>query len=233
MSEITAIVIFLLFAVYIGVQIVKNFLLRQLNSGLSRRDYEAVEKLAQMPASRRLLGQYTCDLYQLRALYLDKDVPRFEEMLQHMMATEYKNPADKKSFLEQYYHTFLLKENRKYADWLLDEIRKTGDEPFIRYNEQAYEVMLNRRSDLIETMDAQIDSKKYYGFPLGVILFMIARQYEYIHDTKHAIISYKNAKVCFPPKALYVPAIQESLRRLEQPDGEERGVRASSAAAAK
>lgn len=159
MSEITAIVIFLLFAVYIGVQIVKNFLLRQLNSGLSRRDYEAVEKLAQMPASRRLLGQYTCDLYQLRALYLDKDVPRFEEMLQHMMATEYKNPADKKSFLEQYYHTFLLKENRKYADWLLDEIRKTGDEPFIRYNEQAYEVMLNRRSDLIETMDAQIDSK--------------------------------------------------------------------------
>lgn len=226
MSEITAIVIFLLFAVYIGVQIVKNFLLRQLNSGLSRRDYEAVEKLAQMPASRRLLGQYTCDLYQLRALYLDKDVPRFEEMLQHMMATEYKNPADKKSFLEQYYHTFLLKENRKYADWLLDEIRKTGEEPFIRYNEQAYEVMLNRRSDLIETMDAQIDSKKYYGFPLGVILFMIARQYEYIHDTKHAIISYKNAKVCFSPKALYIPAIEKSLGRLEQPDGGEQGVRA-------
>ena len=82
-------------------------------------------------------------------------------------------------------------------------------------------------------MDAQIDSKKYYGFPLGVILFMIARQYEYIHDTKHAIISYRNAKVCFPPKALYVPAIQESLRRLEQPDGEEQSVRASSAAAAK
>ena len=233
MSEITAIVIFLLFAVYIGVQIVKNFLLRQLNSGLSRRDYEAVEKLAQMPASRRLLGQYTCDLYHLRALYLDKDVPRFEEMLQHMMATEYKNPTDKKSFLEQYYHTFLLKENRKYADWLLDEIRKTGEEPFIRYNEQAYEVMLNRRSDLIETMDAQIDSKKYYGFPLGVILFMIARQYENIHDTKHAIICYRKAKVSFPPKAHYVPDIQESLRRTEQPDGEEQGVRASSAAAAK
>ena len=219
MSVITATVIFLLFACYIGVQLVKNFQLRQLNTCLKSRDYASVEKLADMPVSRRLLGQYTCDLYKLRALYLDKDVTRFDQMLEHMAAAEYKNPADKKSFLEQYYHTFLLKENKKYADWLLDEIRKTGDELFIRYNEQAYEVMINKRSDLIQTMDAQIDSKKYYGFPLGVILFMIAKQYEYIHDTKHAIISYKNAKVCFPPKALYVPAIQESLGRLEQMDG--------------
>ena len=219
MSVITATVIFLLFACYIGVQLVKNFQLRQLNTCLKSRDYASVEKLADMPVSRRLLGQYTCDLYKLRALYLDKDVTRFDQMLEHMAATEYKNPADKKSFLEQYYHTFLLKENKKYADWLLDEIRKTGDELFIRYNEQAYDVMINKRSDLIQTMDAQIDSKKYYGFPLGVILFMIAKQYEYIHDTKHAIISYKNAKVCFPPKALYVPAIQESLGRLKQMDG--------------
>ena len=219
MSVITATVIFLLFACYIGVQLVKNFQLRQLNTCLKSRDYASVEKLADMPVSRRLLGQYTCDLYKLRALYLDKDVTRFDQMLEHMAATEYKNPADKKSFLEQYYHTFLLKENKKYADWLLDEIRKTGDEPFILYNEQAYDVMINKRSDLIQTMDAQIDSKKYYGFPLGVILFMIAKQYEYIHDTKHAIISYKNAKVCFPPKALYVPAIQESLGRLKQMDG--------------
>lgn len=226
MSVITATVIFLLFACYIGVQLVKNFQLRQMNTCLKSRDYASVEKMADMPMSRRLLGQYTCDLYKLRAMYLDKDVPRFEEMLQYMIAAEYKNPADKKSFLEQYYHTFLLKENRKYADWLLDAIRKTGDEPFILYNEQAYEVMINKRSDLIETMDAQIDSKKYYGFSLGVILFMIARQYEYIHDTKHAIISYKNAKVCFSPKALYIPAIEKSLGRLKQPDGGEQGVRA-------
>ena len=115
----------------------KNFQLRQLNGSLGRKDYETVEKLADMPMSRRLLGEYTCDLYKLRALYLAQDITRFEEMLQHMIAATYKNPADKKSFLEQYFHTFLLKENKRYVDWLLEAIRQTGDEKLIRYTEQA------------------------------------------------------------------------------------------------
>ena len=226
MSAITASVIFLLFACYVGVQVMKNFQLRQLNGSLGRKDYETVEKLADMPMSRRLLGEYTCDLYKLRALYLARDTERFEEMLRHMIAATYKNPADKKSFLEQYFHTFLLKENQKYVDWLLDAIRKTGDEKFIRYTEQAYEVMINKRSDLIDTMDAQIDAKQYYGFPLGVILFMIAKQFEYLGDEENAGINYRNAKVCFPPKAIYIPVIQESLKRLGQPDDIQEGMRA-------
>lgn len=226
MSAITASVIFLLFACYVGVQVIKNFQLRQLNGSLGRKDYETVEKLADMPMSRRLLGEYTCDLYKLRALYLDQDKSRFEDMLHHMIATMYKNPADKKSFLEQYFHTFLLKENRKYVDWLLEAIRQTGDEKFIRYTEQAYEVMINQRNDLIETMDAQIDAKQYYGFRLGVILFMIAKQFERLGDEENAGINYRSAKVCFPPKAIYIPVIRESLRCLGQPEDIQEGMRA-------
>lgn len=225
MSAITASVIFLLFACYVGVQVMKNFQLRQLNGSLGRKDYETVEKLADMPMFRKLLGDYTCDLYKLRGLYLARDTERFEQMLHDMIAATYKNPADKKSFLEQYFHTFLLKENKKYVDWLLDAIRQTGDEKLIRYTEQAYEVIINKRSDLIDTMNEQIDAKQYYGFPLGVILFMIARQYEYLGDEENAGINYRNAKVCFPPKAIYIPAIQESLKRLGQTDDIQEGMR--------
>lgn len=191
-----------------------------MNAGLKRKDYEAVRKLADMSMSRRLAGEYTCDLYKLRALYLEQDVPAFEDMLRHMMETTYKNPANKKSFLEQYFHTFLIKGNAKYAGWLLEAIRNMGDEKFTRYNEQAYEVMINKRSDLIEVMDKQIDAKQYYGFPLGVILFMIAKQYEYLHNTENAGIYYRNAKICFHPKAIYVPVIDKCLQQLEQPTGE-------------
>lgn len=221
MSALTASVIFLLFAIYVGFQVGKNFLLRSMNKALAKKDCETVEKLADMAMSRRLLGAYTCDLYKLRALYLGKDVPRFEAMLQAMIAARYKNPADKKSFLEQYFHTFLLKENKQYAGWLLEAIRDFGDALFTRYNEQAYAVMIDKRSDLIETMDSQIDAKQYYGFPLGVILFMIARQYEYLDDTDNAVLYYNNAKICFHPKAIYIPAIQDSLKRLAQPGVEE------------
>lgn len=221
MSAATVSVIFILFAVYVGFQVVKNFQLRNLNKALAQKDYDLVEKLAVMGLSRKLLGQYNCDLYQLRALYLGEDVPRFEALLRQMIATEYKNPADKKSFLEQYFHTFLLRENKQYADWLLEAIRAFGDEVFTRYNEQAYAVMIEKRSDLIETMDHQIDAKQYYGFSLGVILFMIARQYEYLNDTANAVLYYKNAKICFHPKAIYVPVIESCIERLEQPEERE------------
>lgn len=228
MSGITAAVIFLLFACYLGIQVFKNFQLRQLNVSLKAKDYETVEKLADMSMTRKLLGDYTCDLYKLRALYLAQDIAHFEEMLQHMIAATYKNPADKKSFLEQYFHTFLLKENQKYADWLLEAIRQSGDEKLIRYTEQAYEVMFHKRTDLIETMDAQVDAKQYYGFPLGVVLFMIGKQYEYLGDEENAGSYYRSAKVCFHPRALYIPVIRDSLKRLGQPEDIQEGMRAQS-----
>ena len=131
-----------------------------MNAGLRSKDYETVEKLADMAMSRRLQGEYTCDLYKLRALYLAQDTDRFEDMLHRMIAATYKNPADKKSFLEQYFHTFLLKENRKYADWLLEAIRQTGDEKLARYTGQAYEVIFNRCTDLIAEMHAQVHAKQ-------------------------------------------------------------------------
>ena len=47
--------------------------------------------------------------------------------------------------------------------------------------------MINKRNDLIEEMDNQIDSKKFYSFYLGVILYMIAIQYHTLYDINLAI----------------------------------------------
>ena len=99
---------------------------------LKRRDSETVEKIADMGMSRRLLGEYVCDLYKLRVYYLTKEVDKFEKVLKHMLKAEKYRPDDRESFLEIYFHTFLIKGNRKYADWILDAIRKTGNEKFIR-----------------------------------------------------------------------------------------------------
>ena len=77
-----------------------------------------------MGMSRRLLGEYVCDLYKLRVYYLTKEVDKFEKVLKHRLKAEKYRPDDRESFLEIYFHTFLIKGNRKYADWILDAIRK-------------------------------------------------------------------------------------------------------------
>ena len=84
-----------------------------------------------MSISRRFLKDYTCDLYKIKAYYLDKNVEKFDKMLEYIIKTDYNNPEDKKAFLELYYHTFILKENKKYADILLKEISKSEDKNFV------------------------------------------------------------------------------------------------------
>lgn len=215
MNSITMTIIFILFLGYLIIQFLKKFLLRNLDTSIVKKDYALTEKMSDMPLSRRSLGNYTCDLYKMKAYYLDKNVKKFDEMLNHILKTDYKNPDDKKAFIELYYHTFILKENKKYADILLNEINKYEDENFKKYNQQAYEVMINRRNDLTEEMDKQIDSKKFYGFSLGVILYMIAIQYERLGDNKRAITYFQNAIVCFNPKEKYVSLSKEHIKKLE------------------
>lgn len=215
MNSITMAVIFILFLGFFIFQIVKKFLLNNLDSSIKNKDYQLTEKLSDMTISRRFLKDYTCDLYKIKAYYLDKNIEKFDKMLEYIIKTDYNNPEDKKAFLELYYHTFILKENKKYADILLEEISKSKDENFVKYNQQAYEVMINKRNDLAEEMDKQIDSKKFYGFSLGVILYMIAIQYERLEDSKRAITYFKNAIVCFNPREKYSISAKKHIEQLE------------------
>lgn len=201
--------------IYFVYQGVKNFQLHNMNIGLRNRDSEMVSKIADMRMSRRLVGEYVCDLYKLRAYYITNETDRFEQTLRHMINTEGYRSDDRESFLETYFHTFLIKGNRKYADWLLEAIRKTGNQKLIRYCEQSYAVMLDNDSSLIDQMVEDINSKLYYGFALGVILFMVAKQYHYLGDKKNALEYLRSAKACFHPKAVYMPVVDKYLREAE------------------
>lgn len=215
MNPVTMGIIFVIFVFFLIFQIAKKFLLSNLDNSINKKDYTLTESLSDMSLARRFLGEYTCDLYKIRAYYLDKNIEKFDKMLENIINTEYKNPNDKKSLLLLYYHTFILKQNKKYADILIKEIKKYADENFVKYNQQAYEVMINNRNDLIEEMDSQIDSKKFYGFSLGVILYMIAVQYERRGELKKALTYYRDSIVCFNPKENYVFLAKKRVHDLE------------------
>jgi len=203
------------FAAYLIFQGIKNFQLHNLNESLRKRDSETVERIADMGMTRRLLGEYVCDLYKLRVFYVTKEEEKFEKVLKHMLKAEKYRPDDRESFLETYFHTFLIKGNRKYADWILEAIRKTGNQKFIHYSEESYAVMLDKRSDLIDKMEEDINSKLYYGFALGVVLFMVAKQYSYLGDDRNALEYMRSAKACFHPKAVYMPVVDRYLEEAE------------------
>ena len=220
LNQTTLIIILLIFAVYVVFQGIKSFQLRSMNTALRAKDSETLEKIADMGMTRRLLGDYACVLYKLRGYYVAKETDKFEETLRHMIEAPYKNPADKKSFLENYFHTFLIKGNRKYADWLLEAIKKTDDEKLVHYSEMSYGVMMDQRSDLIDEMTEDVNSKKYYGFALGAILVMIAKQYLYLEDRKNALAYFQSAKACLEPRAVYMPLVEKNLRELETEEQE-------------
>ena len=215
MNPITIFIVVVAFAAYLIFQGIKNFQLHNLNESLRKRDSETVERIADMGMTRRLLGEYVCDLYKLRVFYVTKEEEKFEKVLKHMLKAEKYRPDDRESFLETYFHTFLIKGNRKYADWILEAIRKTGNQKFIHYSEESYAVMLDKRSDLIEKMEEDINSKLYYGFALGVVLFMVAKQYSYLGDDRNALEYMRSAKACFHPKAVYMPVVDRYLEEAE------------------
>ncbi len=215
MSTITIFIVALAVFFTLLYQVLKRIALSMLQKSLSKQDYATVITVADMGLNRRLLKDYLCDLYKLRAYYLDKNEDEFDKQLDHMIQQKGYKLEDKKDFLTNYFHTFLIKENKKYANKLLKGIQLIGDSDFSIYNEQAYEVIFEKRTDLIDTMVDEINSKKYYGFPLGVIVYTIARQYLYLNDMEHALIYFQNALVCFHPKSIYVPVINDYIKELQ------------------
>jgi len=215
MSALTACLFFLLVVGYVFFQIVKNMQINSLSSSLKKKDYETVVKIADMPMARRFVGKFSCDLYKLRAFYLSKNVEKFDNMLSYMIDTEYKNEQDKKSFLEEYFHVFLVKENKKYSKQILDAMRKLEDDKLLTYCEQSYQVMIEKKTDLIEVMDEEIEGKYYYGSRLGIILFMIAKQYEYLDNKEKALLYYHSASLVFYKKDFYMPLVKKEMEKLQ------------------
>lgn len=122
--------------------------------------------------------------------------------------------------IEQYnpagYVLFARDFEDKTRDAVAQTVQSYQDAAYVKFSEQAYAVMIDHRTDLIDEMIDEINGKHYYGFALGVILFMVARQYEALGDGEHALIYYQNAKVCFHPQAVYVPLLEKQMKQLEE-----------------
>lgn len=199
-------------AVYL---IAKQVILTTLCKAIEHKEYDKVLDIVTKSLTQRVLHEYICDLFRLRALWLKQDEKSFKEELDKDLKKHY-DMKKRKELLELYFHQFLLREESEYATILLEKIEDLNDPKFTKYNRQAYEVMINKRSDFIEVMDLEMETEKYSGFALGVLVYMIGQQYLYLNDKENARLYFYNSLTCFHPNSIYTSKAKENVSNLSE-----------------
>lgn len=216
---ITIAVLFILgFLLY---QMTKSHLLTALSKQMQDHNYDEVLRLSDKPMYHKILGDYVCELYLLRALLNKGEEDQFKEKLDEALHTSF-SLEQIKEMLDIYYYHFLFNGDFEWAEKLLERIRETNDMPYITYNQEAFEVMANKRCDLLEDMIDKLDNKGYSGLGLGIAVFMIGMQYLYLGDKDNARTYFYNSLSCFNAKSFYAAQAQSYVDRLtEELDADE------------
>ena len=195
--------------------LVKNHCVNKISKAMKNNDFQEVIHLSEGTFMNRILTSYICDLYKVRAYSFLKDKVKFKEVLDEVLEKDY-SIEKQKEFLELYLHYFMLIDDREYAEKLLLKLHDIENPSDFSMHEQAFEVMMNKRTDLIDVMDEQVNSKKYSGFTLGVIVYMIAMQYLYLGDDDKACSYFYNCLSCFHPSAVYVDVAKKHVKELSK-----------------
>lgn len=194
-------------------QIIKNRLLNKLNKALASDSMEVLQQITSKSLNQRILTPYVCDLYMLRGLYKCGDIGGLKEYFNAVLTASY-SLEKRKDILDIYYYQFLFRDDEEYSGTLLERIKETNDLAYIEYNTNAYEVMIRKRTDLIDEMIQGIDDKKFRGLGLGITLYMVGMQYVYLDDKKNARIYFYNSLSCFHAKSIYAAHAQAWVDRL-------------------
>lgn len=214
MNPYTLYIIIIAFGLALIYMIIKNKRITSLTNNIKKRDFQAVLVEAETPFNRKLLGDYHCDLFMIRAYYLMNDTENLDKKALDMLTENY-NTSQRKNFLEIYYHIFLNRDDLEMAKRFLDEISKIGDKPFLKCSQYAYDVLAERQDDLIEAMDEEINAKMYSGFSLGTIVYLIAMQHLYKKEYEDAELYFEECLICFHPNAFYVDLAKRHLKDIE------------------
>lgn len=200
--------------------ILKNHYVTKLTKAMHSERYPEVVDMSNRAIYQRFIGSYVCDLYRVKAYTRLGDDLKFKEVLMEVVKKDY--PQEKrKEFLELYLHYFLLKKDQEYATRMLEEIKALGEPRAYTYNEQAFDVMINGATDLIEVMEDEINCKQFNGFGLGVLVYMIGKQYYLLENKEEALTYFYNSLSCFHKSAIYVTSakayVEEICEELGRP----------------
>lgn len=130
MSALSIAIIGIILLVVFSMDMIRKSKLKMIDAAFHAKNYEAVIQMAQSKMNRRLMTFYVCDLYYLRALYIQSSDEHFLDDLFEVYQ-KITDEANKKDILETYYHLFLNKKDEVCASRILEKIILTNNENFI------------------------------------------------------------------------------------------------------
>lgn len=198
----------------------KKSIVSKLNNNMSNRDYEAVIQLCTSKSTRRAIGKFNCDLYQLKATYGGRSLEEAHQLLLDVLSQTEKK-EDKKDLLDIYLQYYLQKGYRDYCEQLIPVIEEIDEDLFSQFCQWCFDVFLDEKTDYIVEMDQMIEDKKFVGVQLGVTAYMIARQYELQNDLENALSYYYTCIPCFHPENMYAHLAKRKTNEIAEELGKE------------
>lgn len=196
-------------------QIIKNHVVNDVNKAMQKQEYERLLKQIETPLYRKFLGSFVCDLYKLRCYLNQQDDTHVKQYLMETLEKTY-TLEQRKEILDLYYYHYLFLNDATWSAKLLEKIKETNDGKYIRYNEEAYAVMVEKRTDLLDSMINGIENKEYSGLGLGIAVCMIGMQYWYLGDKENARAYFYNSLSCFHAKSFYYAKAKEYVDQLTE-----------------
>lgn len=190
---------------------IKNFFITKMTNLMKRKQYDQILVQSERNMTKHFIGTYNCILFRIRALSYMQHENNFKREIMEALEGDAIVPDKKKELMEIYFHYFLLKNDGEFAREILEYIRAFGEPAFTAYNEQAYEVIIDKKSDLIAVMDTEINSKQYSGFALGVLVYLIGLQYLYLNNKEEARTYFYTSISCFHKNAIYTSLAQKQV----------------------
>lgn len=220
MNWISYVLIGVFFVIGVAYITWKKNIVNKLNAAMSRKDYESVLAMCAQKSVKRVIGQFNCDLYALKATFGCRSESEAMELLLEVLDRTEK-ADDKKDILDIYYQLYLIRGNREACETLREVIYEIDDDLYSTFCDWCYDVFLDEKTDYIVEMDQVIEDKRLAGIPLGVTAFMIARQYELVGDLENALSYYYTCIPCFHPENMYVSRAKHKTNELAEELGKE------------
>lgn len=213
MSTLSIVIIGMILLAVFSMDMIRKSKLKMIDAALDAKNYDVVIQMAQGKMNRRLMTSYVCDLYYLRALYIQSPDEHFLEHLfdVYKKITEEDN---KKDILETYFHLFLNKKNKDCASQILEKIMATNNEKFINVSQFAYDMVFHETSEHLTEMENLVE--KLRGFDVGVTAYYIGMMYEKLGDVETALAYYNSCEGCFNPSHYYLKQAKAKVEELTE-----------------
>ena len=212
MSSITIFILGIILFIIFVYNFMKRSIIKKLAAALKEKRYDEVIQIAQANMTRSLAGRYICDLHLLRALYFKEDTEVFLNTLKAVLQ-ETGDKAERKDYLETYFHLFLKKKNKEIVDQLLILIQEHGSYNFNMVTQFAYDITFTNTSSNVAELEKELDNLRF--FDLGVAALYLAKYYENQKGFDQAYALYESVAGILPVTHYYAVEAKEALERFE------------------